>query len=232
MSGGSRVDTLKGTSENATDPRRRRKYTYLVPGRGTVDTHRFADITITRLEDAIVVVSRHVPVALDERYQGPSICDNIHRSSKKRSTYTHNVVDMLAVSGSFRADARPDAELPRAHEVGPLVELLSGAKDVAVNETADGVAVAVGAMIVELASVVAGGDVDLGEVTLAGDLDVLGRLHEVDAVERVLGHHAGAVAGLGAVGDHLSLSVTDYLDSGRSPQAEVIDAIEPCTIAH
>ena len=139
---------------------------------------------------------------------------------------------MLAVGGSFRADARPDAELSRAHEVGPLVELLSGAKDVAVNETADGVAVAVGAVIVELAAVVAGGDVDLGEVTLAGDLDVLGRLHEVDAVEGVRGHHAGAVGVLGAVGDHLSLGVTDYFNSGRSPQAEVIDAIEPCIIAH
>jgi len=184
VSGGSRLDTL-------------------VPGRGTVDTHRFADITVTRLEDAFVIVSRHVPGA------------------------THHVVDMLAIGAGFRADACADAELIRAHEVGPLMELLSGAKDVAVNETTDGVAVTVGAMVVELASLVARGDVNLGEVTLAGDLDVLGRLDKVDAVEGARRYHAGAVDVLGAVGDHLSLSVTDCLDNGRTPQAEVINGVEP-----
>ena len=116
---------------------------------------------------------------------------------------------MLAVGGSFRADARPDAELIRTHEVGPLVELLSRAKDITVNETTDGIAVAVGAVVVELASRVASGDFDLSEVTVAGDLDVLGCLHKVGAMEGALGHHAGAVAGLGAVDDHLCFGVTD-----------------------
>ena len=137
---------------------------------------------------------------------------------------------MLAVGRSFHADACSDAELIRTHEVGPLVELLSRAKDIAVDEATDGVAVAVGAVVVELASRVASGDVDFGEVTVAGDLDVLGRLHEVGAMEGALGHHAGAVAGLGAVDNHLRFSVTDWLDSGRSPQAEVIDAVEPYTL--
>ena len=103
---------------------------------------------------------------------------------------------MLAVGWSIRPDACADAELARAHEVGPLVELLSRAKDIAVNETADGVAVTVGAVVVEFTSLVAGGDVDFGEVALAGDLDVLGGLYEVDACESALGHHTGAMAGL------------------------------------
>ena len=137
---------------------------------------------------------------------------------------------MLAVSWSIRPDACTDAELGRAHKVGPLVELLPRAKDVAVNEAADGVAVTVGAVVVELASVVAAGDVDLREVALAGNLDVLGGLHEVDAFEGALGHYTRAVAGLRAVGDHLTFGVADGLDSGRSPQAEVIDTIEPCNI--
>ena len=137
---------------------------------------------------------------------------------------------MLAVGGSIWPDACTDAELSRAHKVGPLVELLPRAKDVAVNETTDGVTVTVGAVVVELASVVAPGDVDLREVALAGDLDVLGGLYEVDACEGALGHHAGAMAGLRAVGDHLAFGVADGFDSGRSPQAEVIDAIEPCTM--
>ena len=97
------------------------------------------------------------------------------------------------------------------------MELLSGAKDVAVNETTDGVAVTVGTMVVKLASLVVSGDVNLGKVTLAGNLDVLGRLDKVGAGEGALWHHAGSVAGLVAVGDHLSLSVTDFFDNGRSP---------------
>lgn len=139
---------------------------------------------------------------------------------------------MLAVGGGIRADACTDAVLGRAHKVGPLVELLPGAKDVAVHETTDGVAVPVGAMVVEFASVVAGGNVDLGEVALAGDLDILGGLHEVDAFEGARGHHAGAVAGLRAVGDHLAFGVADCPDSGGPPQAEVIDAVEPYTITN
>jgi len=144
----------------------------LVPGRGTVDTHGFTDIAIARLEDAIAVVRGHVPIA------------------------THHVVDVLAVGRSIHADACTDAEFGRAHKVGPLVELLPGAKDVAVNETTNGVAITVGAMVVEFASLIAFGNVDLGEVALAGDLDVLGGLYEVDALEGALGHHAGTVAGL------------------------------------
>ena len=109
------------------------------------------------------------------------------------------------------------------------MELLSGPKHIAVNETTDGVAVTVRAVVVELASLVATGNVDLGEVTLAGDLDVLGGLHKVDTFESALGHHAGAVSGLGAVGHHLAFSIADRLDSWRSPQAEVTDAVEPWT---
>ena len=137
---------------------------------------------------------------------------------------------MLAVGGSIRSDTCADAELARAHEVGPLVELLPRAKHIAINETTDGVTVTVGAMVVEFASLVAGGDINLGEVTLAGDLDVLRGLHEVDACESTFGHHAGAVAGLRAVGDHLAFAIADCLDSGGSPQAEVIDGVEPCII--
>ena len=72
VSGGSRIDTLNGTSETAMDSRVGSGNTYLVPSRSTIDTHGFADITVARLEDTIVIVSRHVPVALDERYQGTS----------------------------------------------------------------------------------------------------------------------------------------------------------------
>jgi hypothetical protein len=202
---------------------------HLVPGGGAVYTHRFAGITVAGLKYAIVVVGGHIPMTLYDRIRATQNGD-IHKPPEKGNTYTHNVVDVLTVGGSLRADARTDAVLIRAHEVGPLVELLSGAKDIAVNETTDGVAVAIGAVVVQFASRVTTADVDLGEIALAGDLDILGRLHKVDALDRALWHQAGAVARLRAVGDHLALGVADVLDRGGSPQAEIIDAVEPCII--
>lgn len=43
--------------------------------------------------------------------------------------------------GALGADACSDTELICTHKVGPLVELLCGAKDISVNETIDEVAV-------------------------------------------------------------------------------------------
>jgi hypothetical protein len=88
VSGGSRVDTLNETSETATESRVGSGNTYLVPGGGTVDTHRFANVTVARLEDAIGIVSRHIPVALDESYQDPSGREQHSQISPKRETRT------------------------------------------------------------------------------------------------------------------------------------------------
>ena len=63
--------TLNETSETAMDSQVGSGNTYLVPSGGTVDAHRFANITVARLEDAVVIVSRHVPGGSHERYQGP-----------------------------------------------------------------------------------------------------------------------------------------------------------------
>ena len=49
---------------------------------------------------------------------------------------------MLAVGGGSQAGACSDTELIR--KVGPLAELLSGAKNISVNETTDETAVSVG----------------------------------------------------------------------------------------
>jgi len=110
------------------------------------------------------------------------------------------------------------------------VELLSSAEDVAINESTDGVAVAVGAVVVELASSVTGRDVDFGKVTLASDLDVFGGLDEMDPLEGALRHHARTVARLGTIRNHLAFGVADSLLGGRYPKAEVFDAVEPWII--
>ena len=120
--------------------------------------------------------------------------------------------------GSSRADACSDTELICTHEVGPLVEMLSGAKGIAVNETTDGVAGTGGAVVVELASLIARSPWLV--------------IYKVDAIEGVLGHHAGAVDGLCPVDDHLFFNVTDWPDGGRSLQAEVADVVEHAVGLH
>ena len=70
VGGRSRLDTLNKESEIAIDLQVGRRNTHLVPGRGPVDTHGFTDIAIARLEDALVVVSGHIPAALKESNQG------------------------------------------------------------------------------------------------------------------------------------------------------------------
>ena len=74
---------------------------------------------------------------------------------------------------------------------------------------------------VELASIVAGRDVDLGEVTLARDLDVVRGLHEEDARKGAVGNKTRPATALRAPRDLLALGVTDGANLRRSPQAEV-----------
>ena len=88
VSGGSRIDTLNRTSETAMDSQVRSRNTYLVPSGGTIDTHGFSDITVARFEDAIIIVSRHVPVALDERYQGTPKSEQYSQITPKRGIRT------------------------------------------------------------------------------------------------------------------------------------------------
>lgn len=89
--------------------------------------------------------------------------------------------------------------------------------------------VSVRAVRVELAALVAGGDVDLREVADAGDLDVVGGLDEVGAGEGAVGGDAGAVAGLDAPGDLDALRVAnDRVGAwlGRGKDAEVVYGVD------
>ena len=83
------------------------------------------------------------------------------------------------------------------------------------------VALGVRAVRVELASIVAGRDVDLGEVTLARDLDVVRGLHEVDARKGAVGNKTRPATALRAPRDLLALGVTDSTHLRRGPEAEV-----------
>ena len=85
----------------------------LVPRRGTVDTHGLRVVALAVLEDALIVVGGHVPVA------------------------AHLVVDVLAVLGGVGPDAGAEAELVLGDERGPLVVLYGIAEGVAEDEAAD-----------------------------------------------------------------------------------------------
>jgi hypothetical protein len=62
-------------------------------------------------------------------------------------------------------------------------------------------------MRVELAAGVAAGDVDLCEVADTRDLDVVGRAHEVHALQRAVRDRTCAASGLGAPRDLVLLRV-------------------------
>ncbi len=198
-----RRDGDSGDRMAATRRRRRvrrwRRVDALVPGRGSIDAHGKIIVTKARLEDAWIVVGRHVPVA------------------------AHNVVDVLAVacgvgsglgeiwpSASFvqqniRKDegtyAGTEAEFRIRHKVRPLVVLDAAPERIAIHKTANRVAVAISAMRVELSSVVAPRDVDLRQVANTGDLDIVRRLHEVHTCQRAVRDGTRAAARLRAPSD-------------------------------
>jgi hypothetical protein len=75
------------------------------------------------------------------------------------------------------------------------------------------------------------GDVELGEVANTSDLNVVGSLDEMDALEGAVGDGPGATATLCAPSDTNALSVANVTDVRRSPETEVINIIDPCGLA-
>ena len=87
-------------------------------------------------------------------------------------------------------------------------------------------------MRVELASIVTGRDVDLGEVTLARDLDVVRGLHKVDTGEGAIGNKTRPATALRAPRDLLTLGVTDGgAGLGGSPNTPVVEVVDKGSLA-
>ena len=173
-----------------------------------VDTRGVLAFTLTRLEDTLRIVTGSIVRATD------------------------TIVDVLAKLSGTRASRIADleAELASAHEVVPLMDLLVvvatlvgvGGEVVGVDETAEGVTTLVSAMGIEFTSRVVGLEVDEWLVQGTGDLNIVGGTHEGDAGDATLRDDAGAVTGLRAPSNHLTLGVGDDLVRGRrGPEAEV-----------
>lgn len=123
--------------------------------------------------------------------------------------------------------AAADAELTVRHEVRPFIDLLPIAVHIAEDLATDWIPFSGCAMRIELPSFVALLDVDLREVADTSDLDVVRRLHEVNALQRAVGHDARSVAGRRAVRHDHRLRLSDGRRRLRRVETEVIDAVQP-----
>jgi len=180
----------------------------LVPGAGTVNTHRKIVIALAILVSTSVVVGGDVPVA------------------------AHLVVDVVAELGSITTDAGTNAELRVGDELGPLVVLHTRAEGVSVNETTSRITAAVSTTVIELTSSIALLDVQLGEIANTSDLNVARSLDEVNTLECAVGDGTSTTAGLGAPSDSLVLRVADgAVGVRRCPEAEVLGRVHPCGLA-
>jgi len=138
------------------------------------------------------------------------------------------VVDVFAEVSSVGASgvASLETESVTTHEVVPLDDLLviglAARPGVGEDDTAEGVTAEVGAVGIELSSIVIGGHVNEGLVDETDNLDVVWGLHELNTLEGTSGDEASAVTGLGAPGNILMFRLTDGLGtSGRCPETEV-----------
>jgi len=134
---------------------------------------------------------------------------------------------VVAGFGSVGANASTEAEFGVGNERGPFMILQIGTECVSIDQTTDGVAVSVCSVGIELASGILLGNVDLGEVANARDLDVIGSLDEVNAFERSIGDGTSTAARFGAPSNLITFSVTNSANTGGCPETEVIDVVDP-----
>jgi len=105
------------------------------------------------------------------------------------------------------------------------VELLVAAKDIAKDEATDGISISVCTVIVELASIITSGNVDLGKVTLSSNLNVVGSLHKVYARKCASWDNTATVGLMRAIGNLLSFRVTNGILRGWTPDAKVVETV-------
>jgi len=122
------------------------------------------------------------------------------------------IVDMLAVVSGVgsRRIASLEAKGSTTHEVVPFdgLDEVTG-EGCGEEQSAERVTTLVGTMGVELSSIIIGGDVDEPLVDVAGDLNVVGGLHELHTGDGTLGDDTSAVARLCAPRDTFTFCVAD-----------------------
>jgi hypothetical protein len=146
------------------------------------------------------------------------------------------IVDVLAETGGIGASgvAGLETEGVASHEVVPFDDLgvlvlvsTAGREGVGEEKTTKRVTTLVGAVRVHLTSRVVRFDVDLLLVNQTRDLDIVGGLHELNALESTGGDDTSTTARLCAPSNGLSLGITDNrVRFGSTPQAKVINGVD------
>jgi len=151
---------------------RRRGVRLTLAERGrAVDTHRGTAVSFAFLESTGSIVGRHHPCA------------------------THLVVDVLTPFRCLRTVlASTEAELRIGHEVRPLVELLELPESRGENKSTDGVTDTSCSVGVELTSLITLGNVEGSQITSTGDLNKVGGLDEMGAVDGTVGNQTRSIA--------------------------------------
>jgi hypothetical protein len=179
----------------------------LMPCRSAVYTHGLSVIAFARLVLSFVIIGRHVPIA------------------------THNIIDVLAVPGSIGTSAGTNTEFFVAHEGGPLMILKIVAKGATIEKCTDWVAIVIGTMRIVLSSTISSRNINLCEIALAGDLNVVRCLDEMDTLKCTIWNEASATATLSAISNATLFTVSNSCLLRRSPKAEVLDGVDPCSLA-
>jgi len=144
------------------------------------------------------------------------------------------VEDVVAVTQLLgrreRGVARLETEHIGSHEAVPLYNLnvrVVPIPKVGEDEGAQRVTTTIGAVGIELSSLVGGVLIDVSLVDQTSHLDVCGGDKELDGGDGSGGHYARAMRGQGAPRDGGRLSVTNFrVGGGRAPQAEVLNGVD------
>jgi len=181
----------------------------LVPGASAivVDTHGDGWSAVTLFVLVAVVVSRNIPVA------------------------AHFIVDVVAKLLGSCTDASANAEFTVRQESGPFVVLKGVSKAVSIEEATNRIALAVGTSVVQFTTRITLGDVDFGEVSNTCDLNVFAGLYKVNTTKGAIRHGTCAATGLGAVGDCVTLNVTNGGQVGGTEETEVRCGVDPSSLA-
>lgn len=171
-----------------------------------VETRRVGSIGITRFKDVVRVVTWH-----DE-------------------FTSHFVEGMLADGLGWRLSRSSNADSDTHDVVGNVVHPFLvedvGTRDVGSDVTTDRVTFTCGTVRVELSTVVTGLDTNLGEITQSHDLNVEGRLDEVDGSQSSIRDDSGVVSSFCAVSNDDGLFIGNGEAVGRTESTPIIDRVD------
>jgi len=106
-----------------------------------------------------------------------------------------------------------------------------GTEGVSIDQSTNGIPISVSSMRVEFTSSIALADVNLSEITNAGNLYIIRRLHKVNTFEGSVGNSAGATTRLSAPRNLFAFCVTDCANTRGCPQAKIVDVVDPSRLA-